>query len=81
MSMNILLTGGAGYIGSHTAVELLEAGFDVVIADNFSNSSKEAVSRVERITGKSVKLYEADVASHTAMRKIFSENIIALLGL
>lgn len=74
--MNILLTGGAGYIGSHTAVELLTAGFDVIVADNFSNSSREAVSRVEEITGKSVKLYESDVADAAAMRKIFSENKI-----
>ena len=57
----ILLAGGAGYIGSHTAVELLNAGYDVVAADNFSNSSPEAIRRVEEITGKSVKLYEADI--------------------
>ena len=53
----ILLAGGAGYIGSHTAVELLNAGFQVVVADNYSNSCPEAVKRVEEITGKSVKLY------------------------
>ena len=52
----ILLAGGAGYIGSHTAVELLNAGFQVVVADNYSNSCPEAVKRVEEITGKSVKL-------------------------
>ena len=49
----ILLAGGAGYIGSHTAVELLNAGYDVVVADNYSNSSPEAIRRVEKITGKS----------------------------
>ena len=53
----ILLAGGAGYIGSHTAVELLNAGYDVIIADNYSNSSPEAVRRVEEITGKTVKTY------------------------
>ena len=51
----ILLAGGAGYIGSHTAVELLEAGYDVVVADNYSNSCPESIKRVEEITGKSVK--------------------------
>ena len=56
----ILLAGGAGYIGSHTAVELLSAGYDVVIADNYSNSCPEAVKRVEEITGRSVKAYEVD---------------------
>ena len=54
----IFLAGGAGYIGSHTAVELLNSGYDVVIADNYSNSSPEAVRRVEQITGKSIKSQE-----------------------
>ena len=57
----VLLAGGAGYIGSNTAVELQNAGYDVVVADNYSNSSLEAIRRVEKITGKTVKLYEADV--------------------
>lgn len=74
--MRVLLTGGAGYIGSHTAVELLEAGIDVIVADDFSNSSPKAMERVEKITGKSVKLYEADVADRAAMNKIFAENKI-----
>ncbi len=72
----ILLAGGAGFIGSHTAVELLNAGYDVVIADNFANSSPKAVKRVEQITGKSVKLYQADVRDKDALSKIFSENHI-----
>ena len=58
--MAILVTGGAGYIGSHTVVELQNAGYDVVIADNYSNSCPESIKRVEQITGKSVKLYELD---------------------
>ena len=58
----ILVAGGAGYIGSHTCVELLQAGYDVVVVDNLSNSSQESLNRVEKITGKSVKFYEADVA-------------------
>ena len=57
----ILLAGGAGYIGSHTAVELIGSGYDVIIADNYSNSCPEVVKRVEEITGKSVKAYEVDI--------------------
>ena len=72
----ILLAGGAGYIGSHTAVELLNAGYDVVVADNYANSSPESIKRVEQITGKSVKLYEADVRDNAKLRTIFSENTI-----
>lgn len=74
--MNVLLTGGAGFIGSHTAVELIEKGHSVVIVDNFYNSKPEAVKRVERITGKSVKLYNSDVADKGALEKIFEENKI-----
>ena len=69
--MRVLLAGGAGYIGSHTAVELLNSGHDVVVADNYSNSSPESIRRVEKITGKSIDLYEADVKDKEAMRKIF----------
>ena len=72
----ILLAGGAGYIGSHTAVELLESGYDVVIADNFSNSCPESVKRVEQITGKSVKLYEVDIRDAAKLENVFSENSI-----
>ena len=66
----ILVTGGAGYIGSHTCVELLEAGYEVVVVDNLCNSSEESLRRVEKITGKQVKFYEADIADRTKMRKI-----------
>ena len=74
--MAVLLTGGAGYIGSHTALEFLEAGVDVVVVDNFSNSSSESIKRVEKLTRKSIKLYEADVCDKNATRKIFEENKI-----
>lgn len=74
--MTILVTGGAGYIGSHTAVELLNAGHEVVVVDNFCNSSAESVKRVQKITGKSVKLYEGDVRDAELLRKIFGENKI-----
>ncbi len=74
--MNVLLAGGAGYIGSHTCVELIEAGHSVIIADNFANSCPEAVRRVEEITGKKIPLYEADVCDAAAVDRIFSENKI-----
>ncbi len=72
----ILVTGGAGFIGSHTSVELLEAGYDIVIVDNFSNSKPEALNRIKKITGKDFKFYEADLLDLDAMNKIFSENKI-----
>lgn len=72
----ILVTGGAGFIGSHTSVELLEAGYDIVIVDNFSNSKPEALNRIKKITGKDFKFYEADLLNLDAMNKIFSENNI-----
>ena len=74
--MTILVTGGAGYIGSHTCVELLEKGYDVVVADNFCNSSPRSMQRVGEITGKSVKLYEGDVRDRQFLEKIFAENNI-----
>ncbi|WP_301098298.1 UDP-glucose 4-epimerase GalE [Otariodibacter sp.] len=74
--MAILLTGGAGYIGSHTVVELLNQGKDIVILDNFSNSSPVALQRVEEITGKSFNFYEGDVLDRTILRKVFAENKI-----
>ena len=73
---NILVTGGAGYIGSHTVVELLESGYGVVVVDNLSNSNKESMNRVKKITGKSPVFYEADVRDRAAMKKIFTENKI-----
>lgn len=72
----VLLAGGAGYIGSHTAVELLNSGYDVVIADNFCNSSPAAVRRVEQITGKSVRLYELDICDTEKLSALFAENKI-----
>lgn len=72
----ILVTGGAGYIGSHTCVELLDGGYDVVVVDNFVNSHREAVARVERITGKPVALHEADVRDEAALERIFDAHPI-----
>ena len=77
--MKILLTGGAGFIGSHTAVELIEQGYDVVIVDNFVNSKPEAVRRIEAITGKPVTLYRADVADKDALETIFKQNEIEVV--
>ena len=72
----ILVTGGAGFIGSHTCVELLEAGYEVVIVDNFSNSKPEALNRIKKITGKDFAFYEADLLDLAALEKIFEENKI-----
>ena len=74
--MRYLLTGGAGYIGSHTTVELLNRGHEVIIADNFDNSKPEVINRVERITGKRPKVYEVDVCDKDALRVVFEENKI-----
>ena len=67
--MSILVTGGAGYIGSHTVVELQNAGYEVVVVDNLSNSSRESLKRVEKITGKPVTFYEADILDREALKK------------
>ena len=78
--MSILLTGGAGYIGSHTCVELLNAGYDVVVVDNLVNSQEEALRRVKKITGKDVKLYVADCCDKKAMNDLFdAESIDAVI--
>ena len=75
--MKILVTGGAGYIGSHTCVELLESGYEVVVIDNLSNSNPESLKRVETITGKSVRFYEGDVRNEALLKTIFAENEIS----
>ncbi len=72
----ILVTGGAGYIGSHACVELLDSGYDVVIVDNLSNSQPEAVRRIEKISGQSVAFYQADVRDKSALTRIFEDNAI-----
>ncbi len=74
--MKVLVTGGAGYIGSHTCVELLNAGHEVIIVDNFCNSSATSMERVKEITGKDMKFYEADILDKEALTKVFSENQI-----
>ncbi|MBO5726113.1 MAG: UDP-glucose 4-epimerase GalE [Clostridia bacterium] len=74
--MAVLVTGGAGYIGSHTCIEMVKAGYDVVVVDNLDNSNRESLNRVERIVGKPIKFYENDVRDKDALRKIFSENKI-----
>lgn len=74
--MAVLVSGGAGYIGSHTVIELLEAGRNVVIFDNFSNSKPSALKRIEQITGKTFKFYQADMLDRAALEKIFDENDI-----
>lgn len=74
--MKILVTGGTGYIGSHTAIELLDNGYEVVIVDNLSNSKKEVVDRIKDITGKDVTFYEGNVCDKELLRKIFNDNKI-----
>lgn len=75
--MNILVTGGAGYIGSHTCVELLNSGYDVTVIDNLCNANPKSLNRVEAITGRKVKFYEGDVRDEALLRKIFAENEIS----
>lgn len=72
--MTVLVTGGAGYIGSHTCLELLESGYDVVVIDNLCNSSRESLNRVMQLTGKQILFYEGDVRDKELLRKIFAEN-------
>lgn len=74
--MKILVTGGAGFIGSHTNVELLNAGYDVVVIDNLVNSSKESIKRVEKLTGKKVTFYEADLLDEKTLDDIFAKEKI-----
>ena len=72
----ILVTGGAGYIGSHTCIELLEAGYDVIVLDNLSNSKVESLDRVSKITGKTLQFMEGDIRDKKCLKKLFSENDI-----
>lgn len=74
--MKILVTGGAGYIGSHTCVELLDAGYEIVVIDNFSNSKKEVLDKIKTITNKDFKFYEGDVCDKELLKRIFEENEI-----
>ena len=74
--MAILVTGGAGYIGSHTCIEMIKAGHEVIVVDNLDNSNPEALRRAEKIVGKPIKFYEADVRDMAALETIFSENEI-----
>ncbi len=72
--MSVLVTGGAGYIGSHTCIELLNSGYDIVVVDNLVNSSREALSRVEQITGRSIPFVQADVCDAEAMEAVFAQH-------
>lgn len=74
--MRILVTGGAGYIGSHTCVELLENGYEVVVVDNLQNSNEEALRRVKEITGKELKFYKIDLTDEPGLKRVFDENKI-----
>ena len=74
--MSILVTGGAGYIGSHTVLELLNAGYDTVVIDNLCNSKTESLRRVEEITGKTVKFIKADIRDKKALDEVFANNNI-----
>ena len=74
--MSILITGGCGYIGSHTCVEMLKSGYDIVVIDNFYNSSIEALNRVKELSGKDFPFYECDIRDAEGLRKVFSENKI-----
>ena len=78
--MSILITGGAGYIGSHTALELLNDGYSVVVYDNLCNSSRESLKRVEELTGKKITFYEGDILDEEALKAMFAaEDIEAVI--
>src|SRR4051794_2651122 len=74
--MAILITGGAGYIGSHTCVELLNKGYEIVVVDNFTNSKPKALKRVQEITGKGFKTYPIDLVGQESLEQVFEENDI-----
>ena len=78
--MSILVTGGAGYIGSHTCIELIKAGYDIVVVDNFYNSKPEALKRIAELSGKQFTFYECDIRDAEGMSKVFeSEKIDAVI--
>lgn len=79
MKETVLLAGGAGYIGSHTAIELIEEGYEVVIADCYYNSNPEVFKRLKEITGKDIKHYDVDVCDETALENVFAENDISVV--
>ena len=74
--MNVLVTGGAGYIGSHTCLELLESGCGVIVIDNLCNANPKSLERVEQLTGKKITFYEGDVRDEALLRRIFAEHEI-----
>ena len=74
--MSILVTGGAGFIGSHTCVELLDAGEDIIIVDNFINSKPEVLNKIKKVTNKDFKFYEVDILDKENLEKVFEENDI-----
>ena len=74
--MKVLVTGGLGFIGSHTVVELLNEGYEVVVIDNLSNASIDVIDKIKKITGKDIIFYEEDVCNIEALEKIFTENQI-----
>ena len=78
--MNVLVTGGAGYIGSHTCLELLQLGYGVVVVDNLCNSSEKSLERVEKITGKPVVFYKADLLDREALENIFAKEKVDAVG-
>ena len=71
--MKVFVTGGAGYIGSHTCLELLESGYEVVVIDNLCNSNAKSLDRIQELTGKTLKFYEGDVRDEGLLTKIFSD--------
>ena len=78
--MSILVTGGAGFIGSHTCVELLNSGYDVAVVDNLYNASEKALERVKEITGKEVGFYKVDIRDREGLNKVFDkENVEAVI--
>ena len=74
--MTILVTGGAGYIGSHTCLELLNLGHEVIVIDNLINSHAESIQRVKKLTGKNIPLYTIDLINETEVKKVFEDHIV-----